>query len=159
MNKKRPLPSHREGPFKMDTDTVTIPRVSIYPTCFLGPYDGIPARGPFRKTTPKSEDIRVTLCLSRNCGLSGKSSAVPTAVKNDGQALVLRQVVSDQGVLRRRNIDGGWNMTLPILFFCPCIDNQHLSGCLIRFFTCSAVRLDKLEFWPKQRLMPAAGQQ
>ena len=118
----------------MCTDTVTIYRVSISLSCFLGPNDGIPARGPFRKTTPKSEDIRVTLCLSRNCGLSGKSSAVPTAVKNDGQALVLRQVVSDQGVLRRRNIDGGRNMTLPVFFFCPCIDNQHLFRLFDPFF-------------------------
>ena len=58
-------------------------------------FDGIPARDPFRKTALKGIYMCVTLCLGRTCGLIGKSSAVSTAVKNDGHSLVLRQEVPD----------------------------------------------------------------
>ncbi|MDH3783214.1 MAG: hypothetical protein OES28_05115 [Desulfobulbaceae bacterium] len=55
-----------------DTDTVTIIIASLYLSFNFtsGFSDGVSARGPFRETTPESEDIRVALCLSRNCGFS-----------------------------------------------------------------------------------------
>ena len=121
---------------KMCTDTASIIIASLYLSFNFssGFSDGVSARGPFRETTQESEDICVALCLSRNCGFSWKPSTVPSAVKNDGHDLVLRQEVSDWFELRRRNIDGGRNMSLPVFFFSPCIHNQHLSRLIDPFF-------------------------